>query len=88
MDSLTRAQAGFMNSVRMFDEEIRSGPLSSEEHKAAVAEMFPPAVLFGDEINALRYAPSALRTWLDTNGANCTQHSSRRIPPSLAISLH
>ena len=88
MASLTRAQAGFINSVRMLDDEIRSGPLSAEELKASVAEMFPPAVLFGDEINALPYAHRALRTWLDTNGANLTQHSSRRIPLTLATSLY
>ncbi len=79
---------GFISSVRMLEEEVREATLSGEQVKAAVAELFPPAVLFGPDVTTLPYAHRELRKWLDRHGANLQQHSSHRVIMTLATSLY
>lgn len=85
---LSVEQMGFISSVRMLEAEVRESTLSGEQVKAAVADLFPPAVLFGTDIATLPYAHRELRKWLDGHGANLQQHSSHRVIMTLATSLY
>ncbi|GAB0496835.1 hypothetical protein MMPV_008156 [Pyropia vietnamensis] len=85
---LSSEQKGFICSVRMLENEMREATFSGEQVKASVAELFPPAVLFGPEIATLPCAHRELRKWLDGHGANLQQHSSHRVVMTLATSLY
>ncbi|GAB0489865.1 hypothetical protein MMPV_001091 [Pyropia vietnamensis] len=85
---LDEEQKGVVASVRMLEAEIASTSMSGEQIKAAVAEMLPPAVLFGPSIVALPYLHRDLRNWLNARGANLEQHPSRRIKMTLATALY
>lgn len=50
--------------------------------------MYPPGVLFSEGIQSLRSIYKSLRDWFNRNGANLTQHSSRRIVMTLASSVY
>ena len=50
--------------------------------------MYPPAVLFGQEIRDLAAIYTELRDFLDSRGANMNQHSSRRVIMTLATNLY
>lgn len=56
LDMLSTEQKGFLPSIRLFTHEARDGALGGEQVKAAVAEMFPPAVIFGSDLVASPYA--------------------------------
>lgn len=85
---LSEEQMGFISSVRMLDIEVRESTLTGDQVKAAVAELFPPAVLFGRDVATLPYVHRELRKWLDGHGANLQQHSSHRVIMTLATSLY
>lgn len=85
---LSDEQMGFISSVRMLDAAVRESNLSGDQVKAAVAELLPPAVLFGRDVATLPYAHRELRKWLDGHGANLQQHSSHRVIMTLATSLY
>ena len=62
--------------------------VSSENLKRTVAGMYPLTVLFSQEIRDLPAIYSELRDFLDSRGANMTQHSSRRVMMTLSTSLY
>lgn len=85
---LNEEQKGVIASVRMLEAELATTPMSGEQVKAAVAELLPPAVLFGPSMVALPYLHRDLRNWLNAHGANLEQHSSHRIKMTLATALY
>ena len=85
---LTTSQAGFINTIRVLEDEMKYTPIDGQQVKATIAELFPPAVLFASEIRTLPLLHRQLRAWLDKRGANLTQHSSRRVLLTLATSLY
>lgn len=85
---LNEEQKGVIASVRMLEAELATTPMSGEQVKAAVAELLPPAVLFGPSMVALPYLHRDLRNWLNAHGANLAQHSSHRIKMTLATALY
>lgn len=85
---LNDEQKGVVASIRMLDAEMSATPMSGEQVKAAVAEMIPPAVLFGPSLVAMPYLHWELRNWLIARGANLQQHASRRIKMTLATALY
>lgn len=85
---LSVEQMGFVSSVRMLEAEVRESTMSGDQVKDAVAELFPPAVLFGPDVATMPYAHRELRKWLDSHGANLQQHSSHRVIMTLATSLY
>jgi len=85
---LSPVQRGFVQSIRALDVEARDIPLSGAQLKAAVADEFPPGVLFGADLGALPLALRELRRWLDSHGAALGTHPSHRVPPLLAASLY
>eukprot|EP00170_Pyropia_yezoensis_P001526 contig_6663_g1530 len=72
----------------MLEAEMAATPMSEEQVKAAVAELLPPAVLFGPSLVALPYLHRDLRNWRNARGANLEQHSSHRIKLTLATGLY
>lgn len=74
---------GFVISIRALDPTITGTSL-----KDTIAEMFPPAHLFSDEIKEIPSVWVELRKHLDTNGTTLPQHSSRRIILTLAHGLY
>ncbi|GAB0496233.1 hypothetical protein MMPV_007545 [Pyropia vietnamensis] len=87
-EMLTEEQKGVVASIRMLEAEMAVTPMSGEQVKAAVAEMIPPAVLFGPSLVALPYLHRDLRNWLNARGANLQQHASHRIKMTLATALY
>lgn len=85
---LNEEQKGVIASDRMLEAELATTPMSGEQVKAAVAELLPPAVLFGPSMVALPYLHRDLRNWLNAHGANLEQHSSHRIKMTLATALY
>jgi len=85
---LSPVQRGFVQSIRALDVEARDIPLTGAQLKAAVADEFPPGVLFGPDLEALPLALRELRRWLDSHGAALGTHPSHRVPPLLAASLY
>jgi len=85
---LSPVQRGFVQSIRALGIEARDIPLSGAQLKAAVADEFPPGVLFGPDLGALPLALRELRRWLDSHGAALGTHPSHRVPPLLAASLY
>lgn len=81
--ALKSAQSGFVISMRSIDPTLRGEAL--REH---VAEMFPPARLFGKEIADMPSVWPELRSFLDLRGATLQPHSSRRIILTLAHGLY
>ena len=85
LGALTSEQKGFISSVRVLES---NADLTGIQLKRAVAEMFPPAVLFGKEICDLPAVHIELRDFLDSRGANLQQHSSHRVINTLAHGLY
>ncbi|GAB0493527.1 hypothetical protein MMPV_004811 [Pyropia vietnamensis] len=85
---MNEEQKGAVASIRLLEAEIATTPMSGEQVKAAVAELLPPAVLFGPSLIALPYLHRDLRNWLNARGANLEQHSSHRIKLTLATALY
>ena len=85
---LSSFQKGFILSIRSLEEDVISLRMPGNEVKSSVAEMFPPGVLFNDELMNLPLCHLKLRDWLDSNGANMAQHSSRRVLMTLATNLY
>lgn len=53
-----------------------------------MAELVPPAVLFGPDLQKYRIFYSEMRDFLNRNGCNLTQHPSRKIINTLAHELY
>lgn len=85
---LSPFQKGFILSIRSLEEDVISSQMPGNEVKSSVAEMFPPGVLFNDDLMNLPLCHRKLRDWLDSNGANMVQHSSRRVLMTLATNLY
>lgn len=83
LSALTPTQRGFVVSMRNVDPAITGDAL-----KEYIAEMFPPAHLFGKEIADMPCVWMELRSYLDGHGARLAQHSSRRIMLTLANGLY
>ena len=85
LGALTSAQKGFISSVRIIESNT---DLTGQKLRKTVAELFPPAVLFGKEICNLPAVHIELRNVLDSRGANLPQHSSHRVIKTLAHGLY
>ena len=85
LHALTSTQKGFISSIRMLESQPN---LLGVQLKERVAEMFPPAMLFGKELSDFPACYSSLRDFLDSRGGNLQQHSSRRIMMTLAHNLY
>ncbi|OSX74486.1 hypothetical protein BU14_0287s0005 [Porphyra umbilicalis] len=85
---LSSEQKGFVCSVRMLEGEMQGASLIGDQVKTALAELLPPAALFGPEITTLPYVRRELRKWLDSRGANLQQQSSHHFVMTLATSLN
>ena len=85
LQGLMIAQKGITSTIRHLqdDDTVSSGNL-----KRTVAEMYPPAILFGQKIRDLPGIYTELRDFLDSRGANMNQHSSRRVMMTLATNLY
>lgn len=81
--ALTSKQKGFVVSIRSIAPETRGDAL-----RDIVAEMFPPAQLFAQEICDMPSVWIELRNFLDARGARLQQHSSRRVILTLAHGLY
>lgn len=78
---LKSVQKGFITSIRLLQGDTE---LPVVQLKHSIAEMFPPALVFSKEICDMPIAFMSLRDFLDTQGANMSQHSSRGIIVNLA----
>lgn len=85
---LSAEQKGFVCCVSMLEGEMPGASLIGDQVKTALAELLPPAALFGPEITALPYVRRELRKWLDSRGANLQQQSSHHFVMTLATSLN
>ena len=85
---LTTSQVGFINTIRVLEDEMNYAPMDGQQVKATIAELFPPAVLFASELLALPLIHRQLRARLEKRGANLTERSSRRVLLTLATSLY
>lgn len=88
METLTDEQAGFVNSLRLMEDELSQLAFTGAQVKDAIAEMFPPATLFSPALRSMPFVYRDLRNWLDERGANMQQHSSRRIMMTIATQLY
>ena len=79
---------GLIYSVRDLENRITAENLSCEQVKAGFAEMYPPGALFSEAIQSLRSMYTSLRDWLNKNGAELVQHSTRRIVMTLASTVY
>ena len=85
---LTTSQAGFINTIRVLEDEMKYAPMDGRQVTATIAELFPPAVLFASELLELPLLHRQIRAWLDKRGPNLTQHSSLLVLLPLATSLY
>lgn len=85
LGALTSEQKGFISSVIILES---NADLTGVQLKRVVAEMFPPAVLFGKELCDLSAVHIELRNVLDSRGANLRQHSSHRVINTLGHGLY
>ena len=85
LSALTSAQKGFISSIRFLET---TPDLTGIHLKRTVADMFPPASLFRQEICDLPAVHIELRNFLDAKGANLAQHSSHRVVMTLAHGLY
>ena len=81
LSALTSAQKGFISSIRFLES---SPDLTGVQLKRTIADMFPPASLFRQEICDLPAVHIELRNFLDERGANLQQRSSHRVVMTLA----
>ena len=81
---LNEIQRGFATSMRLLDDSGQEGV----NLLRSLAELFPPPVLFSQELRALPSVYLGLRNHLDMRGCNLTQHSSRRIMMTLATNVY
>lgn len=88
LSHLSQIQKGFILSIRALDEDIVSLQMNGSDVKASVSKLFPPGVLFSDDLMNLPFCHRKLRDWLDSHGANMAQHSSRRVLMTLATNLY
>lgn len=79
--AMNDTQKGFVLSIRSLES---TEELQGESLKRSVADMFPPAVLFGDALLNMPVIYKSLCDFLDSRGVNLQQHSSRRIMLTLA----
>ncbi|CDF36767.1 unnamed protein product [Chondrus crispus] len=85
LTALTSAQKRFISSIRFLET---TPDLTGIHLKRTVADMFPPASLFRQEICDLPAVHIELRNFLDAKGANLAQHSSHRVVMTLAHGLY
>jgi len=85
---LNEKKTGFISTVRLVDLDIEPKALTGLAVRETIAEFFPPAELFSPDLRALPAIYKELRDWLNANGANLQQHSSRRIMMTLAANLY
>lgn len=81
--TLSPTQTGFVISMRTVPTDLSGQSLLSN-----VAELFPPAHLFGKEIRDTPGIWVGLRNFLDSRGASPNQHSSRRVILTVAQGLY
>ena len=81
----TSAQKGCISSIRFLET---TPELTGIQLKRTIADMFPPASLFQQEICDLPAVHIELRNFLDSRGGNLEQHSSHRGVVTLAHGLY
>ncbi len=62
--------------------------MTGAQAKVAFCDMFPPALLFSEELGSMHAIYANIRDVLNSKGAALTPHSSRRILMKLAHSLY
>ena len=85
LQALTSDQKGIISTIRHIHDDEN---VSSENLKRTVADMYPPALLFSQEVRDLPSIYTELRAFLDSRGANMTLHSSRRVMMTPATNLY
>lgn len=81
--SLSPAEGAIVLSVQSLEDD-----LSGDSIRERVAELVPPALLFGDNVEMQRDIYAHLRDFLNSNDANTPIHSSRKIVIQLARGLY
>lgn len=76
--SVDKALAGMIMSIRILDVRIAASAMTGAQVIEEVAEMFPPADLFGPDIRAYPIVYNSLREWLASKGASLPRHRSGR----------
>ena len=85
LSALTSAQKGFISSIRFLET---TPELTGIQLKRTIADMFPPASLFQQQICDLPAVHIELRNFLDSRGGNLEQHSSHHVVMTLAHVLY
>lgn len=67
LDALTSSQKGFISSIRFVEGDLK---LTGLQLKRGMADMFPPASLFRQEICDIPTVHIELRNFLDRRGEN------------------
>ena len=83
--ALASSQKGIIYSIRFLETTL---DFTGIQLKRTVADMFPPASLFREEICDLLAVHIELRKFLDAKGANLAQHSSHRVVMTLGHGLY
>lgn len=86
---LSKEQRGAAMSVRSLEAEICArGDVAAEDVKASMADLLPPATMFGVSLLALPFFYRDLRNLMVAMGAPLRVHSSRRSTMTLATILY
>lgn len=71
--------------MRDLDGHIVEETLSAEQIKEAFSKMYPPGMLFSEDIQTV---PEIYPAWFKNEGCNLTPHSSRIIMKTLASNIY
>ncbi len=88
LKDLNSALVGLIVSVRDLEARISEIGMTGAQVKVAFTDMFPPAVLFSEELMSMHAMYANICDWLNLKVAALKPHSSRRILMTLAHSLY
>jgi len=88
LEHLNEDLVGIITAVRLLDDNLVEEQLTGEQLKNEFAQLFPPGNLFAPSIQTLPNVYVEIKKWLNKNGANITDHGSRRVVKSLANGLY
>eukprot|EP00171_Calliarthron_tuberculosum_P018940 IDg18940t1 len=88
LETVSEEIGGLIYSVRDLESRVQESAMTGAQVREVFAEMYPPAFLFSPKIMAMPSLYASLRDWLNSKGANLTQHSTRRVIMTLAGSLY
>lgn len=88
LDEVSNEIRGLIYSIRDLDSRISTSAMTGSQGKDALAELFPSASLFSENICTMPLIYANVRDWLNGEGANLMQHSSRRVLITLATNIY